>query len=61
MSKIPKIIHITSKEKTEANKILINYLKKLHPNFVVKYYDDLKCMEVLKTILVMIMLIVLKK
>ena len=41
MSKFPKIIHITSKEKTETNKILINYLKKLHPNFVVKYYDDL--------------------
>ena len=48
MSKIPKIIHITSKEKTETNQIFINYLKKLHPDFTVKYYDDLKCMEVLE-------------
>ena len=44
---IPKIIHLTAKKRCDVNDIQISYLKKLHPDFEINFYDDDLCKEYL--------------
>ena len=44
---IPKIIHLTAKKRRDVNDIQISYLKKLHPDFEINFYDDDLCKEYL--------------
>jgi mannosyltransferase OCH1-like enzyme len=47
MNKIPKIIHLTAKYKSNTNIIQINYLKKINPEFEVHFYNDELCKKFL--------------
>ena len=44
---IPKIIHLTAKKRSDVNDIQIAYLKKLHPDFEINFYDDDLCKKYL--------------